>query len=189
MFTWTPTEAQGPGDYTFRVRVSDGVLSDEGWLTLRVTEVNDAPAGTDKTVTTAEDTAYVFAAADFGFTDPNDIPANAFSRVQITTLPGAGTLKLSGTAVTAGEFITVADIPNLTFTPAADANGSPYTTFTFQVEDDGGTAGGGVNLDPIANVLTIDVTAVNDAPVTSFTRTRSLGDVGRHDRDAAGRRR
>ena len=115
VFTWTPTEVQGPGDYTFRVRVSDGALSDEGWLTLRVTEVNDVPAGTDKTVTTAEDTAYTFAAADFGFTDPNDIPANAFSRVQITTLPAAGTLKLSGTAVTAGDFITVADIPNLTF--------------------------------------------------------------------------
>ena len=75
-----------------------------------MTPVNDAPAGTDKTVTTAEDTAYTFAAADFGFTDPNDTPANAFNRVKITTLPGAGTLKLSGTAVTAGQFIAVANI-------------------------------------------------------------------------------
>ena len=165
VFTWTPSEAQGPGDYTFRVRVSDGTASDEGWVTLRVTEVNDAPAGTDTTVTTAEDTAYVFAAANFGFTDPNDIPVNAFNRVKIATLPAAGTLKLSGTAVTAGDFVTVANIPNLTFEPAANATGMPYTTFTFQVEDDGGTAGGGVNLDPAANVLTINVTAVNDAPV------------------------
>ena len=31
VFTWTPTEEQGPGDYTFPVLVSDGTLSDDGW--------------------------------------------------------------------------------------------------------------------------------------------------------------
>ena len=41
-------------------------------ITVNVTAVNDAPAGTDKTVTTLEDTAYTFAVADFGFSDPND---------------------------------------------------------------------------------------------------------------------
>ena len=49
--------------------------------------VNDAPAGTDKTVTTLEDTAYTFTAADFGFSDPNDSPANSLPAVKITTLP------------------------------------------------------------------------------------------------------
>ena len=153
-------------------------------MTIPVTPVNDAPAGTDKTVTTAEDTAYTFAAADFGFTDPNDSPANVFNRVKITTLPGAGTLKLSGMAVTAGQFITVANIPNLTFEPAANAVGSPYTTFTFQVEDDGGTTHSGVNLDPTANTLTINVvptvtlsvnraTIAEDAGVATFTATLS----------------
>ena len=58
-------------------------------LTVDVTSVNDAPAGTDNTVTTAEDTPYTFTAADFGFTDPNDSPANALSAVTITTIPGA----------------------------------------------------------------------------------------------------
>ena len=52
--------------------------------------MNDAPAGTNKTVTTLEDTAYTFASADFGFSDPNDSPANALSAVKITTLPAAG---------------------------------------------------------------------------------------------------
>ena len=42
-------------------------------MTINVTAVNDAPAGTDNTVTTLEDTAYTFTAADFGFSDPNDI--------------------------------------------------------------------------------------------------------------------
>ena len=34
------------------------------------------------------------------------------------------------------------------FTPAANANGAAYASFTFQVQDDGGTANGGVDLDP-----------------------------------------
>ena len=51
-------------------------------ITVNVTSVNDAPAGTDKTVTTLEDTAYTFAAADFGFSDPNDSPANSLSAVE-----------------------------------------------------------------------------------------------------------
>src|SRR5690606_667490 len=43
VFTWTPTEAQGPGNYTFKVRVSDGTLTDEEEITVTVNEVNTAP--------------------------------------------------------------------------------------------------------------------------------------------------
>ncbi len=102
-----------------------------------MTSVNDAL--TDKT--RGEDGTLTIVAADFGFTDPLDSPANNFSRVKVTTLPGAEhSLKLNGTAVTAGDFVTVTDLNanKLTFEPVANANGSPYTTFTFQVEDDGG---------------------------------------------------
>ena len=132
-----------------------------------VNSVNDAPIGTNKTVTTLEDTAYTFTAADFGFTDPSDSPVNALANVKITTLPGSGSLKLSGVAVTAGQFITVANINagNLKFTPAANANGASYASFTFQVQDDGGTANGGVDLDTSARTMTVNVTSVNDAPV------------------------
>src|SRR5207249_1052072 len=114
---------------------------------------------------------------NFGFTDPNDSPPNNFSRVKITTLPGAGTLKTNGVAVTAGAFVTVANIPNLTFIPAANANGSPYTTFTFQVEDDGATGGLNVNLDGTPRLLTINVTAVNDAPVGTPTPVPTTEDT------------
>ena len=79
-------------------------------MTVNVTSVNDAPAGTNNTVTTLEDTAYTFSAADFGFSDPNDSPANSLLAVKITTLPAAGTLSDNGVAVTAGQFVTVADI-------------------------------------------------------------------------------
>ena len=57
-------------------------------MTINVTSVNDAPAGTDNTVTTTRTTAYTFAPADFGFTDPDDAPAErACAAVMITTLP------------------------------------------------------------------------------------------------------
>lgn len=54
-----------------------------------------------------------------------------------------------------------ATIPQLSFTPAANAFGSPYTSFTFQVGDDGGA---GMDLDPTPNLLTLNVTNVNDPP-------------------------
>ena len=119
---------------------SGGALTAGGSVTLNVTPVNDAPAGANNTVSTAEDTAYVFSSTDFGFTDPNDSPPNALLAVKITTVPGAGTLSLSGAAVSAGQFVSVTDINagNLVFTPATNANGTGYASFTFQVQDNGG---------------------------------------------------
>ena len=127
-----------------------------------VTAPNNPPEGTDNAVSTNEDTSYSFAAADFGFTDPSDTPPDALLAVKITTVATNGKLKLSGVDVTAGQLIPVADINagDLKFFPDANENGTPYASFTFQVQDDGGTANGGVNLDPTANTLTMNVTAV-----------------------------
>src|SRR6185295_17888889 len=73
---------------------------------------------------------------------------------------------LSGVDVTPGQLILVADITagNLKFVPDANENGTAYATFTFQVQDNGGTANGGVDLDQSPNTMTINVTAVNDTP-------------------------
>src|SRR5258707_7252779 len=66
-----------------------------------------------------------------------------------TTLPGAGTGTLTdnGIAVTAGQFDPDAELhtSRLVITSAADACVSPEASFTFQVQDNGGTAnrGGG----------------------------------------------
>src|SRR6185369_13952725 len=79
-------------------------------LTFNVTASNDAPAGANNTVSTPEDTAYVFSSTDFGFTDPNDSPPNAPLAIRITAVPGAGTLSLSGASVSAGQFVSVTDI-------------------------------------------------------------------------------
>lgn len=136
-------------------------------MTINVTAVNDAPVGSAKTVTMLEDTAYVFKVTDFGFTDPIDVPANAFLAVRITTLPLAGSLTNNGLAIIAGAHISVADIAagKLKFTPAANKSGAAYASFTFQVQDNGGTANGGVDTDLTARKMTIAVTAVNDPPV------------------------
>jgi VCBS repeat-containing protein len=179
LLKFTPdAEASGTGyaSFTFQVQ-DDGGTANGGvdldpvanTLTIDVTAVNNAPAGVDNTVATLEDTDYTFAAADFGFTDPNDSPADALLNVKFTSLPGAGTLTNNGVAVSAGQSVSVADIGAglLKFTPDAEASGTGYASFTFQVQDDGGTANGGVDLDPVANTLTIDVTAVNNAPVNT----------------------
>ena len=122
---------------------SGGSRPDPNTITVNVTAVNDPPSGANNTVTTLEDTAYTFTAADFGFSDPNDSPANGLLAVRISTLPTPGTLRLTGVAVTAGQSITLANITaGLFFTPVIDANGLNYASFTFQVQDDGGTANG-----------------------------------------------
>src|SRR5207247_2440603 len=59
----------------------------------------------------------------------------------------------------------VASNGTLTFTPAANANGT--ATVSVQLHDDGGMANGGVDTSA-AQTFTITVTAVNDAP--SFTK-------------------
>jgi hypothetical protein len=146
----------------------DGPLSDQGLVSITVTSVNDAPEGVDNTVSGPVNGAIAFTPADFGFADPNDDPANAFSRVKITTLPGAGTLSVGVTPLNTGDFVTVADIANLQFAPAANVTGVPYANFTFQVEDDGGTANTGVNLDPEPKTMAIIVWKLTAATNCGF---------------------
>ena len=116
---------------------------------------NTAPTAADNTVTTGEDRPYTFMADDFGFDDAD--AGDTLASVTIVTVPAAGTLALDGTAVLADGVVTKAQIDGdmLTFTPARDAHGAPYTTFTFTVND-------GTDDSAIAYTMTIDVT---DAPL------------------------
>ena len=156
--------------YTITAQATAGALTSTQTFTINVANVNKAPAGTDNTVSTPEDTSYTFAAQDFGFSDPGDSAApNAFISVLITTLPGSGTLLNDNVAVGIGQSVLVTDIAagKLKFAPPSNANGAGLASFSFQVQDDGGTANGGLDTDQSPNTLTINVTAVNDAP--SFT--------------------
>jgi hypothetical protein len=174
----TPPTATVLGDGTWSISNIDVSTLNEGTITFNVSApdvdgngptsdsktavkdaVNDPPSGADSPATTLEDTPLTLTREHFGFTDPND---DSLLSVKITTLPTAGSLTLNNAAIAAGAFVTVADIDagNLKFVPAQNANGLSYSSFTFQVRDDGG----GNDLDPTPNTLTINVTAVNDAP-------------------------
>jgi uncharacterized delta-60 repeat protein len=136
-------------------------LTDTDSIAITVYAVNSAPAGGDGAISVPMNGSYALKTADFGFNDSNDSPANLLTRVLVTSLPGSskGTLMLNGVAVAAGSYVTAADINAglLVYTPPADENGFAYTSFTFQVEDDGGTANGGLNLDASANLMMIHV--------------------------------
>src|SRR5258708_20156473 len=60
-----------------------------------------------------------------------------------------------------GTEVAISARGTLTYTPAADANGS--ATVTVQIHDNGGTANGGVDTSA-AQTFTINVTSVNDVP-------------------------
>ena len=118
-FTPAPDGYGSPyASFTFQVQ-DDGGTANGGadldptpkTMTLHVTEAspNHAPVGAANTVILAEDTPYVFTAADFGFTDPDDSPPNRFAAVKITSLPAAGTLRSGGSAVTNGQWIEYRD--------------------------------------------------------------------------------
>ncbi|MCY4451066.1 MAG: Ig-like domain-containing protein, partial [Immundisolibacterales bacterium] len=148
----------GYASFTFRVNDGDAESDDAYTMTIDVTAVNDAPTSADNTVTTNEDTAYAFAATDFAFTDLDT--GDVLASVTVATLPGAGALTLSGAAVTTGQSVPADDLGTLVFTPAANANGASYASFTFRVSDGDAETGE-------AYTMTIDVTAVNDAPTSA----------------------
>src|SRR5205085_889130 len=112
-----------------------------------------------------EDSPRTLTESDFFFSDPVD--GNAFAGVIVTTGATNGMLTLNGVSVADGTLVSAAEIAagHLVFAPAQDANGSAYASFTFQVQDDGGTDNSGVDSDQSPNSFTFDVTPVNDDPV------------------------
>ncbi|QKE63903.1 retention module-containing protein [Aquipseudomonas campi] len=161
---WTytaPASVNADVSETFNYTIidKDGDPSDAD-LTVTVLDVNQAPSGTNATLNILEDGSKVFSAADFGFSDAD---GDSLMAVKITSVSGSGTLSYNGGAVPAE--IAVGNLGLLVFTPVANGSGNGYASINFQVRDNGGTTNGGVDLDPTANTLTINVTPVNDAPV------------------------
>ena len=134
---------------------------------------NSAPTAAAGSVTTSEDTAHTFTADDFGFMDADS--GDALESVKIESLPaaGKGELQLDNVALSsASQMVTKAQLDDgdLKYVPPANANGDAYASFTFKVND--GTAD---SASPYT--MTVNVTAVNDAPVFSdATLTRSVAE-------------
>jgi hypothetical protein len=122
VFSWTPTEAQGPGSYTFTVKTTDDGtpnLSDEEQVTITVNEVNLPPV----LGTISNQTGYW--GNGFGFTatasDP-DIPANTLTFSLIGAPSGATINAASGLFA---WIPTSAQIGSHTFTVRVTDNGTP----------------------------------------------------------------
>src|SRR5207253_1051675 len=83
--------------------------------------------------------------------------------------------KDNGLAVQVGQYVPVSDLAAAKFVYSAppNVNGAALTAFTFQVKDDGGTAGGRIDLDPVPRTMTINVQSVNDPPI-GMNRTIAL---------------
>ena len=132
--TYTPaTNYNGPDSFTFKV--NDGTLdSNTATVTITVTAVNDAPVANGQAVSTAEDTAKPITLTG------SDADGNPLT-YSIVAQPSHGTLSGS--------------VPNLTYSPAANYNGSD--SFTFKVNDG--------QTDSIPATVNITTTPVNDAPI------------------------
>ncbi|HEY4057912.1 MAG TPA: Ig-like domain-containing protein, partial [Kofleriaceae bacterium] len=135
--TFTPT-TNYTGAASFVYTLSDGTLTDTATVTVNIANSNVAPVAVDDTATTAEDTVLTVASATL---TTNDTDGDGDTLV-ITAVANAthGTVALSSGSIS--------------FTPVANYNGS--ATFEYTVSD-------GTTTD--TGLVTIAVTAVNDAPV------------------------
>ncbi|MET1077870.1 MAG: DUF4347 domain-containing protein [Pseudomonas sp.] len=170
---FTPT-ANWTQDVTVTTRVRDAANTGpaDGTLTLDVTPVNDAPTASNltQTVTYNEDPGGTVALGDIlvGDVDSGDTLtatltlSNAASGALTTGVFGAATSTYNaGTGVwtVTGSLTDVnAALAAVAFTPAA--NGDQDVTVTTRIRD-------AANAGPADGVITLDVTAVNDAPTAS----------------------
>ena len=143
VFTWTPTETQGPASYTFDVEVTDDgtpTLADTETITVTVNEVNNNPVLDpvgDQTIDEQTLLTFTATASDV------DLPANTL------------TFTLSGEPTGA----TIDPVTGVfTWTPTETQGPASYT-FDVEVTDDGTPA--------LADTETITVTVneVNNNPV------------------------
>jgi uncharacterized repeat protein (TIGR01451 family) len=119
-FSWTPTEAQGPGIYTFDVCVSDGSLSDCETISVTVSEVATPPVAVpDAYDVIANHILMVPAPGVLANDSDADIPADTLTAIlDSSTTHGSLTFNADG---------------SFTYTP--DAMWSGIDTFTYKVYD------------------------------------------------------
>jgi len=152
LFTWTPTEPQGPSTNTITVRVTDNgspAMSDEEVLRIVVGEVNTAPvltAVTNQTVTAESQVTITNTAVD------PDIPTNVLSFTLDSGAPGGASIN-----PTSGVFA---------WTPSA-AQAPSTNLITVRVTDDGSPAYSD------AKTFTIVVNKVAELRLTDITLSGS----------------
>ncbi|MBX9253632.1 tandem-95 repeat protein [Desmonostoc muscorum CCALA 125] len=144
------------GDNLLQVQGIDvaGNQTTTGLTIKRLPPPNQAPIIADITKTVNEDSVLTLSATDFinAFSDAN---GDSLSQIRITNLPNNGVLQFNGVTVVPGQEILANQLGNLTFTPAANFNGT--VSFNWNATD-------GVSYANTDAVLTITVAPLNDAP-------------------------
>ncbi|MFC4346915.1 beta strand repeat-containing protein [Kordiimonas lipolytica] len=158
-YTGAP-DAEGDNAAMLTITPNDGVLDGTAATSnINITGINDAPTATDNSITMNEDTAHLFAAGDFNFSDVDTGAALASVRIDTLTV-SSGTLQLSGVDINPGDVVAIADISagNLVYTPATNAYGADLLTFTFSVND-------GTTFAAAPSAIDIDVTNVEEVRI------------------------
>jgi len=148
------------GNAVFSRKGYDGtVYSTTATATVSVNSINDAPTVSNSSKTVNEDTTMTFVSTDFtnNFSDPD---ADTLQKIKVTALPTSseGYLKLAGANITINQEIVLASLAQITFVPTLNRNGQ--TNFTRQAADQ-------IVYSTNTATLTLNVTAVNDAPTVS----------------------
>ncbi|WP_229676226.1 beta strand repeat-containing protein [Polaromonas eurypsychrophila] len=171
VLTYTPNLNYNGSD-SFTYTVTSGGVTETAMVTVSsISAVNDAPVNTvPSSIIVTEDVASVitgFSIADLDAASSNvsvtlSVPAGLFTATTgggvIVTGSGTGSLVLSGTQANINSFIAASAV---TYTTAANANGT--VTMTVTTSDGGNTGTGGALTD--VDTVTLNITAVNDAPV------------------------
>jgi VCBS repeat-containing protein len=161
--TYTPA-ADAFGTVTITITAQDNGGTSNGGVdtsapqtfVINVNSVNDAPTfGLIASHTVLEDAGAQSVAS--ALTNPSPGPANESGQTLSRSVTNNNNALFSAQPAIDGS-------GTLTYTPAANANGTATVTVT--LADNGGTANGGV--DATTKTITLNVTAVNDAP--SFTK-------------------
>jgi hypothetical protein len=155
------------GSFSFSVTDTTGnIASSAATMTLNVT-ADAGPSALASSITATENQTYTFKVSDFGFSDTADKTPDTLGSVVITSLPGDGTLKLNGVAVTTNQSISSSQISasQLTFVP--NTNVTTAGSFQFKVAD---TATGGVSATSVtAATMSINIAVPGSTPAPQLS--------------------
>ncbi len=169
VFTWTPGEDQGPGEYSITIRVTDNGtpnLNDHETIIVTVNEVNAGPVlDTNIGITVDEGGTGIINNTELRVTD-EDLPAQTLT-FTIRTNVAHGILYKSGVGLGINDTFTQADIDAGNISYEHDGSDTTSDSFRFSVSDgDDGNIGN--------TTFDITITPVNDAPVLSATEGTPL---------------
>lgn len=139
--------------------VSDGTGVGSANQLINVARANAAPTVANVTTSVQKNVAWVMSASVFtaGFADAD---GQAMQKIKITTLPGRGTLKLSGSAIRVNQEIAVGQLGQLSYTPTSSYVGAD--SFLWTASD---------GLAYAATAAKVNITVSNSGPVVQNVST------------------